>query len=125
MEIVHDLDVEAAAVAREQGARLWRAPTVTTSPGFAWSASWWKNAWAPAQSALPSGRTGPGPTSAPSATAPCRRSPGYGRLYIGLAPNWAFSHAVALYGTTNARVKTTPVLWPMAVRAVRVNFRYR
>jgi ferrochelatase len=34
MEIVHDLDVEAAAVAREQGARLWRAPTVTTSPGF-------------------------------------------------------------------------------------------
>ena len=34
MEIVHDLDVEAAAVARRRGARLYRAATVTTSPGF-------------------------------------------------------------------------------------------
>jgi ferrochelatase len=34
MEIVHDLDVEAAATARDRGARFWRAPTVTTSPGF-------------------------------------------------------------------------------------------
>jgi ferrochelatase len=34
MEIVHDLDVEAAAVAREHGTRLVRASTVTTSPAF-------------------------------------------------------------------------------------------
>ncbi len=34
MEIVHDLDVEAAAAARRRGARLYRAGTVTTSPGF-------------------------------------------------------------------------------------------
>ncbi len=34
MEIVYDLDVEAAAAARTRGARLVRASTVTTSPGF-------------------------------------------------------------------------------------------
>jgi ferrochelatase len=34
MEIVHDLDVEAAAAARRRGARLYRAATVTTSPDF-------------------------------------------------------------------------------------------
>ncbi len=34
MEIVHDLDVEAAAAARQRGARLYRAATVTTSPDF-------------------------------------------------------------------------------------------
>jgi ferrochelatase len=34
MEIVHDLDVEAAGVARRRGAHLYRAATVATSPGF-------------------------------------------------------------------------------------------
>jgi ferrochelatase len=34
MEIVHDLDVEAAAVARRRGARFFRAPTVATTGGF-------------------------------------------------------------------------------------------
>ncbi len=34
MEIVHDLDVEAAAAARKRGALFFRAPTVTTSPAF-------------------------------------------------------------------------------------------
>jgi ferrochelatase len=34
MEIVHDLDVEAAAAARERGARFIRASTVSTSPAF-------------------------------------------------------------------------------------------
>ena len=34
MEIIHDLDVEAAAAARQRGARLFRAATVSTSPEF-------------------------------------------------------------------------------------------
>ncbi len=34
MEIIHDLDVEAAAEAKEKGANLVRVPTVTNSPGF-------------------------------------------------------------------------------------------
>jgi protoporphyrin/coproporphyrin ferrochelatase len=34
MEIVHDLDVEAAAVAKEKGANLVRVPTVSNSPTF-------------------------------------------------------------------------------------------
>jgi ferrochelatase len=34
MEIVHDLDVEAAAAARQRGAHFFRAGTVSTSPEF-------------------------------------------------------------------------------------------
>ena len=34
MEIVHDLDVEAAAVAKEKGANLVRVPSVSDSPAF-------------------------------------------------------------------------------------------
>jgi protoporphyrin/coproporphyrin ferrochelatase len=34
MEIVHDLDVEAAAVAKEKGANLVRVPSVSNSPAF-------------------------------------------------------------------------------------------
>jgi ferrochelatase len=34
MEIIHDLDVEAAAAARERGALCFRASTVSTSPAF-------------------------------------------------------------------------------------------
>jgi protoporphyrin/coproporphyrin ferrochelatase len=34
MEIIHDLDVEAAAVAKEKGANLIRVPTVSNSPTF-------------------------------------------------------------------------------------------
>jgi ferrochelatase len=34
MEIIHDLDVEAAAAARQRGAHFFRAATVSTSPAF-------------------------------------------------------------------------------------------
>ena len=34
MEVVHDLDIEAAAVARQKGAHFVRAATVSTSPAF-------------------------------------------------------------------------------------------
>ena len=74
MEIVYDLDVEAAAAARTRGARLVRASTVTTSPGFVRMVRQLvEERLHPGAERAASGRTGPGPTSAPPATAPCRR----------------------------------------------------
>jgi ferrochelatase len=77
MEIVHDLDVEAAAAAAKRGARFWRASTVTTSPGFvSMVRQLVEERLSPGTERLALGHNGPWPDECPVGHCPVGTSPG-------------------------------------------------
>jgi ferrochelatase len=77
MEIVHDLDVEAAAIAEKKGAYFVRAPAVSTSPAFIRMVrELVQEHLSPGSARAALGPFGPWPDACPGEHCPARASPG-------------------------------------------------